>query len=678
MNKKYFKKYSWVLILSTSILAPMTLASCNHNVAKKEDKTQSDSSNLSNKTNKSDPNDHLKDKDKNVSQDNKDSTNKAVSNENSQTQSQKTNESSQNTKDDSSKTSNLITDQNSSSNSKSKIQENKQAQKDQNTSAVNVSALEKQTKNDENISLANSKDTNVILKNDEKVALAKDDSKEKSKNSSDLNLKTPVENRQNKNEVKDDKKALQWWQKLNESASILESFSYDQTSLSLTFKESMPLDVEVVLKLENLDSHEEKQISFKTTNGKVQNVLLTSSNLTSGKWKIKSFSFDKTYSHSPTTETTFDFKTNEKLNQERVEKIQRVIDEYQIKIKQNYKDKPIISEYALSNFDLNLNFKNLEIVKNSLKFDGSNLNQDLKSEKQMKITFEKVSENQANKTRKAHFKITTLDNLVFEKTLEWSYKTNKEYLDEFKNGSALWDDLQASLTSVFEKSLWHPYQLPKAKSKINTINLINDVSASFQGYDFLDDFNGSAKLKFKLQRGQEQRDITFTINRFLKVSLIDPLYRGNLRNSEFIVKASSNGYWLGQYYTAAEVFKHYSNAKSYWYATSSDGSPWLEFSWKDNTLADIYGFELLFWNNKDYYKKGSYKVEYKSNGNSEWKALENVEITSMPFEKDKRFIQEIVKIKKERISAVRIVFLKDKKPTYPSVFSLNPIVRTVF
>ncbi|WP_158304728.1 hypothetical protein [Mycoplasmopsis pulmonis] len=50
----------------------------------------------------------------------------------------------------------------------------------------------------------------------------------------------------------------------------------------------------------------------------------------------------------------------------------------------------------------------------------------------------------------------------------------------------------------------------------------------------------------------------------------------------------------------------------------------------------------------------------------------------MPFEKDKRFIQEIVKIKKERISAVRIVFLKDKKPTYPSVFSLNPIVRTVF
>lgn len=343
-----------------------------------------------------------------------------------------------------------------------------------------------------------------------------------------------------------------------------------------------------------------------------------------------------------------------------------------------FKDKPLISKYALSNFDLNLNFKDLEIVKNSLKFDGSNLNQDLKSEKQMKITFEKVSENQANKTRKAHFKITTLDNLVFEKTLEWSYKTNKEYLDEFKNGSALWDDLQASLTSVFEKSLWHPYQLPKAKSKINTINLINDVSASFQGYDFLDDFNGSAKLKFKLQRGQEQRDITFTINRFLKVSLIDPLYRGNLRNSEFNIKASSNGYWLGQYYTAAEVFKHYSNAKSYWYATSSDGSPWLEFSWKDNTLADIYGFELLFWNNKDYYKKGSYKVEYKSNGNSEWKALENVEITSMPFEKDKRFIQEIVKIKKERISAVRIVFLKDKKPTYPSVFSLNPIVRTVF
>ncbi|MDZ7293667.1 hypothetical protein [Mycoplasmopsis pulmonis] len=84
MNKKYFKKYSWVLIISTSILAPMTLASCNYNVAKKEDKTQNDSSNLSNKTNKSDPNDHLKDKDKNVSQDNKDSTNKAVSNENSQ------------------------------------------------------------------------------------------------------------------------------------------------------------------------------------------------------------------------------------------------------------------------------------------------------------------------------------------------------------------------------------------------------------------------------------------------------------------------------------------------------------------------------------------------------------------------------------------------------------------
>ncbi|MDZ7293666.1 lipoprotein 17-related variable surface protein [Mycoplasmopsis pulmonis] len=451
-----------------------------------------------------------------------------------------------------------------------------------------------------------------------------------------------------------------------------------KTHKSLTFKEGMPLGLEVVLKLENLDSHEEKEISFKTTNGKVQNVLLTSSNLTSGKWKIKSFSFDKTYSHSPTIETTFDFKTNEKLKQERIEKIQKAIDKYQIKIKQNYKDKPLISKYALSNFDLNLNFKDLEIVNNSLKFDGSNLNQDLKSEKQMKITFEKVSENQANKTRKAHFKITTLDNLVFEKTLEWSYKTNKEYLDEFKNGSALWDDLQASLTSVFEKSLWHPYQLPKAKSKINTINLINDVSASFQGYDYLDDFNGSAKLKFKLQRGQEQRDITFTINGFLKVSLIDPLYKGNLRNSEFDVKASSNGYWLGQYYTAAEVFKHYSNGKSYWYATANDGNPWLEFSWKDNTLADIYGFELLFWNNKDYYKKDSYKVEYKSNGNSEWKALENVEITSMPFEKDKRFIQEIVKIKKERISAVRIVFLKDKKPTYPSVFSLNPIVRTVF
>ncbi|WP_041364141.1 hypothetical protein [Mycoplasmopsis pulmonis] len=459
---------------------------------------------------------------------------------------------------------------------------------------------------------------------------------------------------------------------------FLDSFNYDQNSLVLNFKQSMPLDVETSLKLENIDTHEEKEISFKTTNGKAQNVLLSSSDLTSGKWKIKSFRFNKNFSYSPKIETTFDFKTNEKQKQERIEKIQKAIDKYQINIRQIHKDKADISKYALSNFDLNLNLKNFEIINNFVQFDGSNLDQDLKSEKQMLLTFEKVSEDKVNKTRKAHFKISTLDNLIFEKTLEWAYKTNEEYLQDFRLGSALWNDLERKLSSIFQKSLWHPYQLPRAKSQISTINLIDEVSASFQGYDHLDDFKGQAKLKFKLIRGQQQRDITFTISGFLRVSLIDPKYKGNLRNSEFIVKASSNGYWLGQYYTAFEVFKHYSNNKSYWYASSNDANPWLEFSWKDKTPADIYGFELLFWNEKDYYKKGSYRVEYKTNANSEWKALENVEITSMPFEKDKRFIQEIVKVKKERISGLRIVFLKDKKPTYPSIFSLNPIVRIAF
>ncbi|VEU68275.1 hypothetical protein [Mycoplasmopsis pulmonis] len=369
---------------------------------------------------------------------------------------------------------------------------------------------------------------------------------------------------------------------------------------------------------------------------------------------------------------------NDNLTKEKQGKIIDALKAHQISfIDKDFMNNPDISDYKLGQFNLNLAGEKPKITDNSFTFKASKIVQDLEKDVDISISLEKVTENEVSKKRTATFKIVAQGYEDISKTLEWSYKTNQEFLNEVVKDGEIYKNLQRQVAENIDetkkRSQMIPLELQKLNHSFKTIPLKYLIKADFLKYHIIDDENGKAHLKFKISRGSSNKEITLVIDGFAKVGILDKDYSGTLRNQKFDVIASSFWKDIFHQYPTSSVFRHY-NSGYYWLADSADEQPWLQMSFKDDAQGLIYGFELLFYKNPKYYKPNSYVVEYQEAANGEWKTIDNPEIWPKTTNEDfkRGLVREHVIIKKDKIHAIRIKFVN--KPYYSSIVSLNPIV----
>lgn len=375
---------------------------------------------------------------------------------------------------------------------------------------------------------------------------------------------------------------------------------------------------------------------------------------------------------------SLDNPKNDNSTKEKQNKIIDALKAHQIDfIDKDFMNNPDISDYKLGQFNLNLAGEKPKITDNSFTFKASKIVQDLEKDVDVNISLEKVTENEVSKKRTATFKIVVQGYEAISKALEWSYKTNQEFLNEVVKDSEIYKNLQRQVAENIDetksRSQIIPLQLEKLNHSFKTIPLKHLIKADFLKYHIVDDENGKAHLKFKISRGSSNKEITLVVEGFAKVGILDKDYSGTLRNQKFDVIASSFWKNIFSQYPTSNVFGHY-NRGYYWLADLADEQPWLQMSFKDNAQGLIYGFELLFWKDPNYYKPNSYVVEYQETAEGEWKTIDNPEIlpktTNEVFKSGR--VREHVIIKKDKIHAIRIKFVN--KPYYTSIVSLNPIV----
>ncbi|VEU67970.1 hypothetical protein [Mycoplasmopsis pulmonis] len=462
-----------------------------------------------------------------------------------------------------------------------------------------------------------------------------------------------------------------WWEVQGESKVELLAVSSDGKNLNLTFKEEIPAGIKtkVSIKKDDQNSTEEKTFDLVTTKSKTQTISL--GDLEKAKWKISKILFGLS-TYTPTKNNTFDSNIIANTSDEEFNKIKAYLEKHLFAIKDDRKNLANFSNLSLNDFDLKLNPKSTDKANDIFTFTKETLDENQLTNVEMKISFESTNEDIVNKKRSVAIKVQIGDKVAVVKNLEWNFKTNLEIVNQYVKDNPSYKELENHLINTYfsQRQGIHPFEIPTfRKYNWENISLKDEVVASFSKFGTLDDYNGNATLHFTIKRGNVKKGIEITIGNFAKVGNYESGYDGAKRSVDFELKSSSHG---GNY-KVDYVFTHYNRTNDYWY-TSSEKEPTVEFAWRGGIRNLIYGFELLIWNDPRYYKENSYVVEYKESANGEWKALDTLVKDVKPFEKDKRFIQEIVEVKKV-VNAVRIRFLDGKKPRWVSIASLMPITK---
>ncbi|MDZ7293482.1 hypothetical protein [Mycoplasmopsis pulmonis] len=678
MKKRNLKKYSLALFSSMSILAPITLVSCASSQLQKNQEKEQENKNttnmansketLNNSNNKTNDSSSSKKQEKNESSmGNQMNLNTLKPKVDEKTNQKNTNQMEKTPQQGPIKPQDEAED-------KTQAKPN-QPQKDTNEPSKMEPKPESKPKNNENAK-ANSKDKN------NQDSLAKKEEKPKTQEKNLNNSQKELENKDSKNDDQIKDGNFKWWNTTMGQYVELIKADYNGQNLTLHFKDELAENIESSIFLNYLNNASDesnkntKRITFKTLKSKIQTISLEKEEINDGKWEISHFLFN-VYQYMPTNKFSFEVRKKAKLLELKLKEIENALANHDFSIDEKNKNKANVSNYKLHDF--NLNFKMAKVTENQdlLKFSGLDFSPTLDIETNLSISLESVVEDEKTKQRSANFKIIALENQLINKVLNWTYKSNKDYLAEFSlEKSEIKKELETKVSNFFFDNFFDPtkaniyaYKLPETNPKIKDFDLKDEIKATFLNYESFDNFQGSVLLRFKISRGNYHIEATISISGFLKVGFLESKEE---KTSNFDLKASSfeNGH------ESNKVFEDSQTNNNYWKAKSSnqDSSPWLELAWKEGYEQFIYGIDLLFLDQSDYYKKDSYKVEYKESVDGEWQNLEISQREILKINDNQNYVKERIILKKDRVHAIRITFLADKKPKNTSIFGLNPII----
>ncbi|MDZ7293481.1 hypothetical protein [Mycoplasmopsis pulmonis] len=487
-----------------------------------------------------------------------------------------------------------------------------------------------------------------------------------------------------------------WWESSGGHELNLTSSLFENNKLTLNFDQEIPENLKTTLTLKKVDAtdqSQEKTIEFTSKKSTSQMVELSSLNLEQGKWEISQILFN-VYAYKPSTKMTFEVKTTNfeeekaKLVEKQVQRIKEYFSSHVFEIKEKAKDKKDVNSYALSDFNLNLQLRQNESKENIISLLLVDQSNDSNLIKEPKLLLKSLTEDKSTKKRIATFKIWITEKDSIEKTLEWSYKTNEDFISEFTQKSPNFQNLKNKVDEFFASKLnLIPFELNKLNTNIPKIVLDDEIEAFFEKIKSVDDFKGSATLEFKVKRADQEKLISLNVEGFAKVANIEAENSKRLRKETFDISSSSNGLSAndfiqserGRVLHAQGAFSTIDEMGDYWQAGKNDANPWLQIGWKNGKSNLLYGLQIGFLNGfekgvKDYYRENAYRIEYQEKPGGKWISLENPKITGKRHWRLTHQWIDTVEIKKH-VHAARVVFIKDKKPKYPSILYLMPIVK---
>ncbi|VEU68277.1 hypothetical protein [Mycoplasmopsis pulmonis] len=487
-----------------------------------------------------------------------------------------------------------------------------------------------------------------------------------------------------------------WWESSGGHELNLTSSLFENNKLTLNFDQEIPENLKTTLTLKKVDTSgqsQEKTIEFTSKKSTSQMVELSSLNLEQGKWEISQILFN-VYAYKPSTKMTFEVKITNfeeekaKLVEKQVQRIKEYFSSHVFEIKEKAKDKKDVNSYALSDFNLNLQLRQNESKENIISLLLVDQSNDSNLIKEPKLLLKSLTEDKSTKKRIATFKIWITEKDSIEKTLEWSYKTNEDFISEFTQKSPNFQNLKNKVDEFFASKLnLIPFELNKLNTNIHKIVLDDEIEAFFEKIKSVDDFKGSATLEFKVKRADQEKLISLNVEGFAKVANIEAENSKRLRKETFDISSSSNGLSAndfiqserGRVLHAQGAFSTIDEMGDYWQAGKNDANPWLQIGWKNGKSNLLYGLQIGFLNGfekgvKDYYRENAYRIEYQEKPGGKWISLENPKITGKRHWRLTHQWIDTVEIKKH-VHAARVVFIKDKKPKYPSILYLMPIVK---
>ncbi|CAC13682.1 LIPOPROTEIN [Mycoplasmopsis pulmonis] len=487
-----------------------------------------------------------------------------------------------------------------------------------------------------------------------------------------------------------------WWESSGGHELNLTSSLFENNKLTLNFDQEIPENLKTTLTLKKVDTSgqsQEKTIEFTSKKSTSQMVELSSLNLEQGKWEISQILFN-VYAYKPSTKMTFEVKITNfeeekaKLVEKQVQRIKEYFSSHVFEIKEKAKDKKDVNSYALSDFNLNLQLRQNESKENIISLLLVDQSNDSNLIKEPKLLLKSLTEDKSTKKRIATFKIWITEKDSIEKTLEWSYKTNEDFISEFTQKSPNFQNLKNKVDEFFASKLnLIPFELNKLNTNIPKIVLDDEIEAFFEKIKSVDDFKGSATLEFKVKRADQEKLISLNVEGFAKVANIEAENSKRLRKETFDISSSSNGLSAndfiqserGRVLHAQGAFSTIDEMGDYWQAGKNDANPWLQIGWKNGKSNLLYGLQIGFLNGfekgvKDYYRENAYRIEYQEKPGGKWISLENPKITGKRHWRLTDQWIDTVEIKKH-VHAARVVFIKDKKPKYPSILYLMPIVK---
>ncbi|VEU59140.1 hypothetical protein [Mesomycoplasma neurolyticum] len=372
------------------------------------------------------------------------------------------------------------------------------------------------------------------------------------------------------------------------------------------------------------------------------------------------------------------------------------------------KDKVNLNEYSISDFSYD--DKNKSINVDSREVEITNL--------EFSLNKDSFSQNEQNKTRKGIILLkANLENEVnvqIEKEITWNFKTNQEYLDDIENDK---NKITKKLKEIIDNKKLLPYQVNDEHFKdLKQYNLFDEtINYEFVKSANVNDYQGKSSLIFKFTRGDKSKDYTFGIDTKHVAEPLEEWSTRTQRDEKWEISASS--YWeavntheeeekeedipllkklwnsvkkatkkafakpinsIQQWFEdfrPSTVFD-YGSEKAYWKSKTKDKDeePYLTLTVKneDKKAIYVYGLEILFFPQSDYFKENSYKIEYQKSENSQW--IETTDVSTAEEKDGKNLVKAIIK---NEVYAIKISFPKDKAEGLQnrSIYAVMPYIK---